>query len=156
MFFKSIFGPGIILIPLCLFNVFNIHKMIGYTLNGWMTSQTRWTWIWVSSRNWWWTGKPGMLWSMGSQRVRHDWTDWHNINNGFPWWLKWQRICLQCRDLDSIPELGRRSPGEVNGYLLQYSCLGNLMNRGAWWATVHGLQPDTTERLSLSLFNINL
>ena len=32
-----------------------------------------WTWIWASSGSWWWTGKPGMLRSMGSQRVRHDW-----------------------------------------------------------------------------------
>ena len=40
---------------------------------GWMASLTWWTWIWASSRSWWWTGKPGVLQSMGSQRVRHDW-----------------------------------------------------------------------------------
>ena len=40
-------------------------------------------------------------------------------------------------DLSSIPGLGR-SPGEGNGKPLQYSCVGNLMNRGAWWATLHG------------------
>ena len=34
---------------------------------------TRWTWVWVSSRDWWWTGRPGMLWSIGLQRVRHNW-----------------------------------------------------------------------------------
>ena len=38
-----------------------------------MPSLTRWTWVWVSSGSWWWTGKPGVLQSMGSQRVRHDW-----------------------------------------------------------------------------------
>ena len=38
----------------------------------------------------------------------------------------------------SIPGLGR-SPGEANGNPLQYSCLGNPMDRGAWWATVHGV-----------------
>ena len=32
-----------------------------------------WAWVWVSSRSWWWTGKPGMVQSMGSQRVGHDW-----------------------------------------------------------------------------------
>ena len=37
--------------------------------DGWMASPTRWTWVWVSSRSWWWTGKPGVLWFMGSQRV---------------------------------------------------------------------------------------
>ena len=41
--------------------------------DGWMASPTQWTWVWTSSRIWWWTGKPGMLQSMGSQRVRHDW-----------------------------------------------------------------------------------
>ena len=34
---------------------------------------TQWTWVWVNSRSWWWTGRPGMLKSMGLQRVRHDW-----------------------------------------------------------------------------------
>ena len=39
----------------------------------WMASPTRWTWVWVDSRNWWWTRKPGVLQSMGLQRVGHDW-----------------------------------------------------------------------------------
>ena len=41
--------------------------------DGWMASLTQWTWVWVNSRSWWWTGKPGLLQSMGSQRVRHEW-----------------------------------------------------------------------------------
>ena len=41
--------------------------------DGWMASLTRWTWVWVNSGSWWWTGRPGMLRFMGSQRVRHDW-----------------------------------------------------------------------------------
>ena len=41
--------------------------------NGWMASPTQWTWVWASSRRWWRTGKPGMLQSMRSQRVGHDW-----------------------------------------------------------------------------------
>ena len=41
-------------------------------------------------------------------------------------------------DAGSIPQLGR-SPGEENGYPLQYSCLENPMGRGTWWATVHGV-----------------
>ena len=40
--------------------------------DGWMASPPQWTWIWLSSRSWWWTGKPVMLQSMGLQRVRHD------------------------------------------------------------------------------------
>ena len=38
----------------------------------WMASPTQWTWVWVNSGSWWWTGRPGMLWFVGSQRVRHD------------------------------------------------------------------------------------
>ena len=41
--------------------------------DGWMASPTQWTWDWVNSRSWRWTGKSGMLQFMGSQRVRHDW-----------------------------------------------------------------------------------
>jgi len=41
--------------------------------DGWMASPTQWTWVWASSGSWWWTGKPGVLQFMGSQRVRHDW-----------------------------------------------------------------------------------
>ena len=41
--------------------------------DGWMASPTQWTWVWVNSRSWWWTGRPGMLQSRGSQRVGHDW-----------------------------------------------------------------------------------
>ena len=41
--------------------------------DGWMASPTRWTWVWVYSKSWWWTGRPGVLWFMGSQRVGHDW-----------------------------------------------------------------------------------
>ena len=37
--------------------------------DGWMASPTQWTWVWVNSRSWWWTGRPGMLQSKGSQRV---------------------------------------------------------------------------------------
>ena len=41
--------------------------------DGWMASPTRWTWIWVNSGSWWWTGRPGVLRFMGLQRVGHEW-----------------------------------------------------------------------------------
>ena len=41
--------------------------------DGWMASAIRWTCVWVNSGSWWWTGRPGVLQSMGSQRVEHDW-----------------------------------------------------------------------------------
>ena len=40
--------------------------------DGWMASPTQWTWVWVVSGIWWWTGRPGVLLFMGSQRVEHD------------------------------------------------------------------------------------
>ena len=42
--------------------------------DGWMASLTRWMWVWVNSGSWWWTGRPGVMWFMGLQRVRHDWS----------------------------------------------------------------------------------
>ena len=41
--------------------------------DGWMASLTQWTWVWVNSGSWWWTGRPGMLRFMGSRRVGHNW-----------------------------------------------------------------------------------
>ena len=52
--------------------------------DGWMASPTRWTSVWGGSRSWWWTGKPDVLQSTGSQRVGHDWatemTEFHYMN----------------------------------------------------------------------------
>ena len=52
----------------------------GRTEDGGKASPTLWTWVWVNSGSWWWTGRPGVLWFMGSQRVGHDWatelSDW--------------------------------------------------------------------------------
>jgi len=52
--------------------------------DGWMASLTRYTWVWVNSGSWWWTGRPGVLRFMGSQRVGHNWatelnwTEWYS------------------------------------------------------------------------------
>ena len=51
--------------------------------DSWMTLPTQWTWVWVDSGSWWWTGRPCMLWFMGSQRVGHDWAteqNWTELN----------------------------------------------------------------------------
>ena len=51
--------------------------------DGWMASPTQCTWVWVDSRSWWWTGRPGVLRFMGSQRVERDWVtelDWTELN----------------------------------------------------------------------------
>ena len=56
--------------------------------DGWMASLTGWTWVWVNSGSWWWTGRPGMLQSMGSQRVRHNWVT--DLN----WTQSWYMIAV--------------------------------------------------------------
>ena len=51
--------------------------------DGWMASSIQWTWVWVNSGSWWWTGRPGVLQFMGSQRVGHDWAtelNWTELN----------------------------------------------------------------------------
>ena len=55
--------------------------------DGWMASPPWWTWVWGSSGSWWGTGKPGVLLSMGPQRVGHDWTElsWNP-------WIRWARF----------------------------------------------------------------
>ena len=59
------------------------------------------------------------------------------------------------RDLDSIPGLGR-SPGGRNGNPLQFSCLKKPMNRGTWWATVHGVAKSQTWLKWLSMYALHL
>ena len=49
--------------------------------DGWMASLTQWTWVWVNSGSWCWTGRPGVLQSVGSQRVRHNWATELNWTN---------------------------------------------------------------------------
>ena len=66
--------------------------------NGWMASPTWWTWVWVNSGSWWWTGRPGVLRFTGSQRVGHDWAtelNWTELN----WY-----VCV-CGKEDNIREM---------------------------------------------------
>ena len=62
--------------------------------DGWMASLTQWTWVWARSGRWWWTGRPGVLHSLGLQKIRHDWasntyllTYFLKNHKGFPRWL---------------------------------------------------------------------
>ena len=58
--------------------------------DGWMASPIQWTWVWVDSGSWWWTGRPGVLWFMESQRVRRDWaTELNWINR---WKVKGESV----------------------------------------------------------------
>ena len=104
-----------------------------------MASPTQWTWVWVSSGSWWWTGKPGVLQSMGSQRVGHNWVTELNpsqlaqVVKNSP---------ANAGDASLIPSSGGL-PGGGNGNALQCSCLEHPVGRGAWWTTVMGSQSWT-------------
>ena len=55
--------------------------------DGWMVSPTQWTWVWASSGSWWWRGRPGVLQSVESQRVGHDWVtelNWTELDCSLP------------------------------------------------------------------------
>ena len=105
-----------------------------------------------------WTEEPGRLQSMGLQTIRHDWATntftFSDISDitiivviellvGFPSGLDSRESDYNVGDMGSVPGLGR-SPGEGNGYPLQYSWLENSMDRGAWRATVHGVSKSWT------------
>ena len=63
--------------------------------DGWRASPTQWTWVWVNSGSWWWTGRLDVLWFMGSQRVGHDWTtelNWTDLHM----WFSCIHLCCYC------------------------------------------------------------
>ena len=85
--------------------------------DGWMASPTPWTQVWVDSGSWWWTGRPGVLRSMGSQRVGHDWATEQLMSYGHsfsmwvwrPWgknWFLWARkvldVLMRCASSDNL------------------------------------------------------
>ena len=97
-------------------------------LDGWMASLTRWTRVWVNSGSWWWTGRPGVLRFMGSQRVGHDWTTELNWTEGWSggvcklhigWDLCWVFVCLFV-----LPLMGKAEWGgtPVYWWLSLYFC----------------------------------
>ena len=71
--------------------------------DGWMASLTRWTWVWVNSGRWCWTGRPGMLRFMGSQRVRHDGATELN-------WLELNHMCKGYEQPTHTPVLSYPGP----------------------------------------------
>ena len=94
--------------------------------DGWMASPTQWTWVWVSFRSWWWTRKPGVLQSMGSQRVGHDWTE-----------LNWK----MCSTSNQVWILFLHFTSHSTCMLLLYSCLTlcNPMDYKLPHSSVHGI-----------------
>ena len=84
--------------------------------HGWMASLTRWTWVWVNSGSWWWTGRPGVLQFMGSGSVGHDWAtelNWtesvmekYRINYYLGNTLEFQFLVSASQELLSVQEFG--------------------------------------------------
>ena len=105
--------------------------------DGWMASPTRWTWVWVNSGRWWWTGRPGVLRFMGSQRVGHNWAtelNWRTVCWNLCLWF-FQLVLLQRLIIDYFL---------IHGYWLQ-SC---TIRKRKWSLSVtsdslrpHGLWP---------------
>jgi len=76
--------------------------------DGWMASLTQWTWVWVNSGSWWWTGRPGVLWSTGSQRVRHDWAvelNWRKFKSCITASLFYRCGIKNLERLDDLPKI---------------------------------------------------
>ena len=94
-----------------------------------------------------WTEEPGRLQSMGLLGVGHNWATSLSLftfmPRGFPGGSVVKNLPDNAGDADSVPESGR-SPGEGNDNPLQYSCPESPMDRGAWWATVHGVAMSQT------------
>ena len=87
---------------------------------------------------------PGLVCATGLERLWY-WSEQKctglHAGHWVPWWLcskEFACSAVDAGDMGSSPELGRSS-GKGHGNPLQYSCLENTMDRGAWWATVHGV-----------------
>ena len=122
----------------------------------WMASLTWWTWLWVGSGNWWCTGKPGVLQSMGSQRVGHDWAT--ELNLGLPSGANCKEPACQCRRckrcrldcwVGKIPWRRAWQPTPV--FLPEES-----MDRGAWQAAVHRIGKNRSWLKRLSYMHTHL
>ena len=103
-------------------------------------------------RRWWRTGKPGMLQSMGSQRVGHDWAteQQQQLTDLAVLGLSCSTLRSSLRDAGSLIAACELLAGEDNGNPLQYSYLENLRDGGAWWAAVYGVAQSRTRLKRLS------
>ena len=89
------------------------------TTDGWMASPTQWTWVWVDSGSWWWTGGPSVLWFMGLQRVGHNWV------NEMNWYLKLKT------NKDLLYTTGNSGPTVYHKDLCSIFC-NNLNGKRIW------------------------
>ena len=118
--------------------------------DGWMVSLTQWTWVWVDSGSWWWTGRPGVLRFMGSPRVGHDWAtelDWTGLNillRSLSYEEKWCMYFV-CYSLNSKYLYGPTSLLPRDPHTHDAICSNNLDT----WVTVICRAPNTQWTCSL-------
>ena len=103
--------------------------------DGWMTLPTQWTWVWSSSRRWWRRGKPGVLQSTESQRVRHHWVDNKYIYT-HPVKKYWEYKYMKHSQLNVLQELF---------LMMSHLKWNHWNNHGIWWQS----EPPDTECLSV-------
>ena len=85
--------------------------------DGWMASRTRWTWVWVNSGSGWWTGRPGVLQSMRSQRVVHNWATELN------WW---NHVCETLENFEVLKNVKNLSFNKNGIYVYKKAYQHNL------------------------------
>ena len=119
----------------------------------WMASPMRWTWVWVGSRSWWWTGRPGVLQSMGSQRVKHDWATELN-------WMSWSWASLVAQLVKNLLAMQETWVGSLGWEDLLEK--GMATTAVFWPREFHGLcspwghtESDMTEPLSLKVLELS-
>ena len=96
--------------------------------DGWMVSPTQWTWVWVNSGSWWWTGKPGVLQSMGSERVRHDWATeltWTELEKESQLWFLLSHLTFEF-----VEYFARCMESRVP--MARFTALGSSQKNGEW------------------------
>ena len=125
-----------------------------------MASLTWCTWVWVNSRSWWWTGRPGLLLFMGSQRVRHGWATELNWNNIFKLLDEYQFAAAAVKSLQSCPTLwdpidgsplGSSVPGILQAKILEWVAI-SFSNAWKWKVKVkHSVVPTLSDPMDCSL-----
>ena len=122
--------------------------------DGWMASPTQWTWVWARSGSWWWTGKPGVLQSMGLQRVRHDWVTELIYTKSYTKYFR----CIFFL-ISSLYQMHKVIfIGDTAEHLSSLYFPSLLPNRTAAFKSIHlsSLQPTSQENCPISIFRDGL
>ena len=104
-----------------------------------MASPTRWIWVSVNSRSWWWTGRPGVLQFMGSQRVGHDWATELNCSTALSsplYYYAQNQTSLRFEPgWSEVPLLQKQSLCHVKWYQGDGRCMKNISDTSSWWGS---------------------